>query len=336
MLIDRFGRVATDLRVSLTDRCNLRCTYCMPAEGLAWLPEAELLTDDEIVAAGRRSRSDLGITEVRFTGGEPLLRAGLWSIVARGWPRSSTARAVADHQRHRPRPAGRARSRDAGLDRVNVSLDTLDREHVRAADPPRPAATTSSPASAAAARAGLRPVKINAVLMRGVNDDEAPELLRVVRSSTATSCASSSRCRWTPSTAGSRDDDGHRRRDPGPAAEPVRRSSPAARARPRAAPRPRTGSSTAGPAHRSASSPRSPGRSAAPATALGSPPTGRCAPACSRATRPTCARCCAPGADDDEHRRRCWAGDVGGKQAGHGIDDPPFLQPARPMSAIGG
>ena len=91
MLLDTFGRVATDLRVSLTDRCNLRCSYCMPAEGLAWLPEPELLTDEEMirligVAVG------LGVTEVRFTGGEPLLRPGLVGIV----------RAVASLP-HRPR-----------------------------------------------------------------------------------------------------------------------------------------------------------------------------------------------------------------------------------------
>ena len=77
MLVDTLGRVATDLRVSLTDRCNLRCSYCMPPEGLEWLPGADLLTDDEIVRlVGGRGRA-VGVTEVRFTGGEPLLRRGL-------------------------------------------------------------------------------------------------------------------------------------------------------------------------------------------------------------------------------------------------------------------
>ena len=74
MLVDTFGRVATDLRVSLTDKCNLRCTYCMPAEGLAWLPGPQLLTDDEIVRLVRIAVERLGVTEVRFTGGEPLIR----------------------------------------------------------------------------------------------------------------------------------------------------------------------------------------------------------------------------------------------------------------------
>ena len=82
MLQDSFGRVATDLRVSLTDRCNLRCTYCMPPEGLDWLPKPELLTDDEIVRLVPIGVEQLGITEVRFTGGEPLLRRGLVGIVA--------------------------------------------------------------------------------------------------------------------------------------------------------------------------------------------------------------------------------------------------------------
>ena len=77
MLADSYGRIATDLRVSLTDRCNLRCAYCMPAEGLDWLPRPALLTDDEVVRLVRIGVERLGITEVRFTGGEPLLRRGL-------------------------------------------------------------------------------------------------------------------------------------------------------------------------------------------------------------------------------------------------------------------
>src|SRR6266699_2259254 len=83
MLPDSFGRIATDLRVSLTDRCNLRCAYCMPPEGLDWLPGPEQLTDDEVVRLIRIGVERLGIREVRFTGGEPLLRRGLAGIVAR-------------------------------------------------------------------------------------------------------------------------------------------------------------------------------------------------------------------------------------------------------------
>src|SRR3954453_14374613 len=80
-LLDRFGRRATDLRVSLTDRGNLRCSYCMPAEGLPWLPKPELLTDTEINRLIRIAVEQLGVTEVRFTGGEPLLRPGLPAIL---------------------------------------------------------------------------------------------------------------------------------------------------------------------------------------------------------------------------------------------------------------
>src|SRR5579875_308470 len=83
MLADSFGRIATDLRVSLTDRCNLRCAYCMPPEGLDWLPKPEVLSDDEMVRLIRVAVERLGIREVRFTGGEPLLRRGLEGIVAR-------------------------------------------------------------------------------------------------------------------------------------------------------------------------------------------------------------------------------------------------------------
>ena len=82
-LADRYGRVATDLRVSLTDRCNLRCSYCMPAEGLDWLPDDELLTDDEVVRLIGIGVERLGVREVRFTGGEPLVRRGLVDIVRR-------------------------------------------------------------------------------------------------------------------------------------------------------------------------------------------------------------------------------------------------------------
>src|ERR1700761_7197612 len=124
MLSDTYGRVATDLRVSLTDRCNLRCAYCMPAEGLDWLPAPDQLTDDEVVRLIRVGVERLGIREVRVTGGEPLLRRGLAGIVARTAalrPRpevSLTTNAIG-----LARTAGALRA--AGLDRINVSLDTL-------------------------------------------------------------------------------------------------------------------------------------------------------------------------------------------------------------------
>ncbi len=176
VLADSYGRVATDLRVSLTDRCNLRCAYCMPAEGLDWLPSPELLTDDEVVRLVRIGVERLGIREVRFTGGEPLLRRGLVAIVAR------TAAL-------RPRPEmsvttngiGLARKaealRQAGLDRVNVSLDTLRPDKFKELAR-RDRLADVLDGLAAAAAAGLGPVKVNSVLMRDVNDGETVDLLR--------------------------------------------------------------------------------------------------------------------------------------------------------------
>jgi cyclic pyranopterin phosphate synthase len=176
MLPDSFGRIATDLRVSLTDRCNLRCAYCMPPEGLDWLPKTDQLTDDEVVRLVRIGVERLGIREVRFTGGEPLLRRGLAGIVARTAalrPRpeiSLTTNAIGLE-----RTAGTLRA--AGLDRVNVSLDTLRPETFRKLAR-RDRLPDVLDGLAAAAQVGLRPVKVNAVLMRDLNDDEAAPLLR--------------------------------------------------------------------------------------------------------------------------------------------------------------
>ena len=176
MLTDSYGRIATDLRISLTDRCNLRCAYCMPPEGLDWLPKPELLTDDELVRLARIGVEQLGITQIRYTGGEPLLRRGLPDIVAR------TAAL-------RPRPEislttngiglGRLAGAlaEGGLDRINVSLDTLRPEVFRSLAR-RDRLDDVLTGLAAAAGAGLTPVKVNTVLMRGVNEDEAVELLR--------------------------------------------------------------------------------------------------------------------------------------------------------------
>jgi cyclic pyranopterin phosphate synthase len=176
MLPDSFGRIATDLRVSLTDRCNLRCAYCMPPEGLDWLPKTDQLTDDEVVRLVRIGVERLGIREVRFTGGEPLLRRGLAGIVARTAalrPRpeiSLTTNAIGLERTA-------ATLRAAGLDRVNVSLDTLRPETFRKLAR-RDRLPDVLDGLAAAAQAGLRPVKVNAVLMRDLNDDEAAPLLR--------------------------------------------------------------------------------------------------------------------------------------------------------------
>jgi GTP 3',8-cyclase len=175
-LIDSYGRSATDLRVSLTDRCNLRCTYCMPADGLPWLAAGQLLAPDEIARLVRIAVTRLGVTKVRFTGGEPLLAKHLEHVVAE-------AAAL------RPRPelalttngvllAQRAEAlARAGLDRVNVSLDSVDSAHFSAITR-RNRLTEVLAGLAAASAAGLRPVKVNAVLDPVTGLDDAVALVR--------------------------------------------------------------------------------------------------------------------------------------------------------------
>src|SRR5881628_1150406 len=127
-LIDRFGRVARDLRVSLTTACSLRCTYCMPAEGLPVIPRDELLDAGEVARLVGIGAGRLGVREVRFTGGEPLTRADLTEVVRRsaeaapGVPLALTTNGIGLRKRAVELAA-------AGLGRVNVSLDTVDREH---------------------------------------------------------------------------------------------------------------------------------------------------------------------------------------------------------------
>ncbi|NJP30516.1 GTP 3',8-cyclase MoaA [Micromonospora thermarum] len=328
VLVDRYGRVARDLRVSLTDKCNLRCTYCMPAEGLPWLAGPQLLGDDEVIRLIRVAVTRLGVTEVRFTGGEPLIRPGLVGIVtavAAMAPRPRISLTTNGIGLDRLAPTLGA----AGLDRVNVSLDTLDRERfTRLTRRDRLDAVLAGLAGAAAA--GLTPVKVNAVLMRGLNDDEAPALLRFAL------------------------DHGYELRFieqmPLDAQHGWDRASMVTADEILAALR-----------SAYALSPDPAARGAAPAeTWLVDGGPARVGVIAS-VTRPFCGDCdrtrltadgqvrnclfateesdlrgaLRSGADDDELARR-WRAAMWGKRAGHGIDDPAFLQPARPMSAIGG
>ena len=174
-LPDRYGRVARDLRVSVTDRCNLRCRYCMPAEGLPWLAKPEMLTDDELVRLVGIF-VELGVRQVRLTGGEPLLRRSLVDVVRRIAaldPRPSIAMTTNGVGLDRlAQPLA-----DAGLDRINVSLDTVDPREF--ADLTRRDRLHDVEAGLkAAAAAGLTPVKVNAVAMRGINDHSVTELLQ--------------------------------------------------------------------------------------------------------------------------------------------------------------
>ena len=163
-LIDSYGRVARDLRVSITEKCSLRCTYCMPEAGLPAIARDKLLTPDEIARLVGIGARDLGITDVRFTGGEPLMRADLAEIIAKssavaqGASISMTSNAIGLDKRIGELVA-------AGLNRINISLDTVDRDHF-ARLTRRDRLPSVFAGIKAAKEAGIAPLKINAVLMR--------------------------------------------------------------------------------------------------------------------------------------------------------------------------
>ena len=337
MLVDGFGRVATDLRVSLIDRCNLRCSYCMPPEGLPWLPRQELLSDDELVRLVGIAVS-LGVREVRLTGGEPLLRPGVPALVARLGaldPRPELSITTNGIRLARDAAALAA----AGLDRVNVSLDTLDAARFKQITFRDKHAEVLA-GLAAAADAGMRPVKVNSVLLRGVNDVEAPDLLHWA----LTSGYQLRFIEQMPLDA----QHGWDRAEMITADEVLERL---------------TGTYELAPVS-------DPERGAAPAETwevVDGPDRERWVEARPRVgivgsvTRPFCGACdrlrltadgqlrnclfstaesdlraaMRAGADDAELARR-FVASVAGKKAGHGIGDPSFRQPDRPMSAIGG
>lgn len=167
-LIDSFGRVADDLRISVTDRCNLRCTYCMPAEGVPWLPRRDILTFEEIDRLVGLFMS-LGVRTVRLTGGEPLVRADLVNLVetlaARGVPELALSTNGVLLSERAPELAR------AGLHRINVSVDSLLR-HRFAEMTRRDALDQVMEGLRAAEAAGMLPIKLNCVVIRGTNDDE--------------------------------------------------------------------------------------------------------------------------------------------------------------------
>jgi len=176
-LIDGFGRVHRDLRISVTDRCNLRCTYCMPAEGMHWLPREDILTFEEIERVARLMVERFGFTSIRLTGGEPTVRARLPLLVERlaaldvdlSLTTNATNLALVAHD-----------LAAAGLRRVNISLDSLRRERVVELTR-RDCLAQVLDGIDAARHAGLSPVKVNAVLVRGVNDDEVVDFARFGR-----------------------------------------------------------------------------------------------------------------------------------------------------------
>ena len=177
-LVDRFGRAHHDLRISLTDRCSLRCTYCMPAEGVPWLAKPSMLSTDELVRVAAVAVG-LGVREIRLTGGEPLLRPDVVDVVRRlarlAGPSGAPEVSMTTNGLRMPTLAGDLRA--AGLARVNVSVDTLDPERF-ARLTRRDKLADVLAGLAAAADAGFDPIKLNAVVMRGVNDDEVVDLVR--------------------------------------------------------------------------------------------------------------------------------------------------------------
>ncbi len=171
-LVDPFGRTVRDLRISVTDRCNLRCTYCMPADGLDWAPRSEILTYEEIERVARVCVERFGFDGIRITGGEPTVRANLAVLVetlARlGVDLSMTTNGVS-------LALVAADLRAAGLRRVNISLDSLRPERFAGITRRDDLHRVLDGVDAAVA-AGFDPVKVNCVLMRGVNDDEILDL----------------------------------------------------------------------------------------------------------------------------------------------------------------
>ncbi len=329
--MDSFGRVATDLRVSVTDRCNLRCTYCMPPEGLNWIPGDDLLSAAELVRVVRLA-VDQGVQEVRFTGGEPLVRPDLEEIVA-------GVASLPDPPSLSLTTNGiglttRAQSlKDAGLTRINVSLDTLDAERFRTLTR-RDRIADVFAGIAAAQEAGLSPVKINTVLMRSINDDEVLALvdwalehglaLRFIEQMPLDAHKSWSRTEMVE------------------AQEILGQLEAAYSLEPSATPR---GSEPAETWNVLAAD----GSVRGTVGVIGS------------VTRPFCSSCDRVRLTSDGQLRNCLfsqtESDLRGplrsgatdeevvaimqqclatKRAGHGIDDPTFLQPPRPMSAIGG
>jgi len=173
---DQFGRRIEYLRISVTDRCNFRCAYCMPLEGLPWLPREEILSYEEITEIVRQL-APLGVSRLRITGGEPTIRPQLTTLIAmlRAVPGIEDI-ALSTNGVKLPEMATALKA--AGLDRVNMSADSLSPERIREIAR-RSLAFSPLDAAGAAERAGLGPVKINMVVMRGINDDEIEDFARL-------------------------------------------------------------------------------------------------------------------------------------------------------------
>jgi cyclic pyranopterin phosphate synthase len=331
-LIDSHGRVATDLRVSVTDRCNLRCTYCMPAQGVPWLPAAELLQADEIVRLVRIGVTRLGVTKVRLTGGEPLLAKHLEEIItatAALKPRPQIALTT-----NGVRLAGRAHAlARAGLDRVNVSLDSIDSARF-AAITRRDRLVDVLAGLAAAHAAGLRPVKVNAVLdpQTGLHDVvpltrfclDRDYQLRIIEQMPLDAGHQWRRGAWVTADHVLATLGRHFMLEPDVA---PRGTAPAELWR---ISDPSTGRTGKVGVIASVSHPFCASCDRARLTADGQ------LRSCLFAREETDLRGLLRGGADDTAIEAAWRRAMWGKPTGHGINDPDFVQPERPMSAIGG
>jgi cyclic pyranopterin phosphate synthase len=182
-LIDQHGRVVRDLRISVTDRCNFRCTYCMPAEGMTWLDRSEVLTFEEIERVSRICVERFGIDSLRLTGGEPTVRAHLPRLITqlaalRLADGSKPDIALTTNGATLRNIAGELR--DAGLNRINVSLDSLRADRFLAMTR-RDELDNVLAGIAEAKEAGFDLIKVNAVVERGANDDEILDMARYGR-----------------------------------------------------------------------------------------------------------------------------------------------------------
>ena len=173
---DQFGRSIEYLRISVTDKCNFRCLYCMPVEGLQWLPKAEILSYEEIAGIVAQL-APAGLSRLRITGGEPTIRPNLEILIAKLRAISGISDIALSTNGARLAPLAR-KFRDAGLDRVNMSVDSLRPDRI-AAIARRNLQFDPIAAARAAEKAGLSPVKINTVVMRGINDDEIADFAQL-------------------------------------------------------------------------------------------------------------------------------------------------------------
>lgn len=331
-LVDTFGRVHTDLRISLTDRCNLRCTYCMPAEGLDWLPSQHLLQPDELVRLMNLGVTRLGITDVRFTGGEPLLARHLEDVVAATaslQPRpeiSLTTNALGLAHRSGALVA-------AGLDRINVSLDTVDRAQF-AAITRRDRLPDVLDGLDAVKKAGMNPIKVNAVLDPTITGEDVVNLLRF--------CLQHGyQLRVIEAMPL---DAGHRwRRDAGLSPDDV---LAVLRSNFRLRPDPKPRGSAPAELWLVDDGPGTPVGKVGVIASVSHPFCATCDRTrltadgqirnCLFASDETDLRAMLRGGADDDAIEQTWRAAMWAKKAGHGINDPTFIQPDRPMSAIGG